>query len=96
MGRLAAVASSTVNNLIARGLAFFGDETNGGFALVAFDGGAGPTIIAGTSNFTLTDPGAGGNKWVILASPSGRVLNRYAGTTTLSYLIYGSSLATVV
>lgn len=98
MGRATSVAAgATVNNLITRGLVFFGDETNGGTALVMYDGGTTPTIIAGSPNFTLTDPLAGGNKWYLTGSPTnGRAINRYASAVTLSYFVYGSASPTVV
>jgi hypothetical protein len=97
-GRSILVAvDTTVNCACTAGLAFFRDETHGGYALVAYDGGSGATIIAGTSNFSVTDPLSGGNKWFLQGSPNnGRFTNRYTTTATLSYLFYGTTTPTVL
>ncbi len=69
-------------------LALYRDATTGGTALVACEAGYGPTILwQSAANFTVTDPGAGGNKFVI-QNASGHycdILNRYTSAQTVSY-----------
>jgi hypothetical protein len=99
IGETASVAANGVVALtLTSGLVFYRDMTAGGWALVAFDGTASATIIAGTANFVTTDPGAGASKWFIKDSLGsiGNVQNRYSGAESISYVLLATSGGTLV
>lgn len=80
-------------------MVFLRDESNGGYALVVYDGQA-PTIISGSANFTAgSDPGAASSKWWIRndgGGTTGNVVNRYASTFNISYILISAGSSTLV
>ena len=90
IGEAVSVAANGVAAMtLSSGLVFLRDMSVGGWSLVAFDGGGGATIIAGTSNFVTSDPGASASKWWIKSN--GNVENRYAGAESISYVLLATS-----
>lgn len=81
-------AGGTLGIGITSGLIILSDISNGGTAVVYYDGGlAAVNIIAQSStNFvTGADPGAGTSKWWV--QPNGVVTNRYATAKNIDYAI---------
>lgn len=93
MGQKAGVVpDASVANTISYGIGFFRDNTVGGTALVLYDGGNTPVIVAqtGSSVFSITDPGTGGNKWFVRPSPNnGGLISRFAANRAVWSCLIG-------
>jgi len=87
-------ANGNISDSIAYGVGIYRDNTLGCTAVVLFDGGNTPVILgqtgAGLFVNQASDPGVGGNKWVIYNSPSlGIVNNRFGGSQALWRCLIG-------
>lgn len=84
-------ANGSLGLSVANGaLIIYRDENVGGAALVFVEAGNAPIVIAQTGSlFTTTDPGPGGNKWVLqnTAGHYGDVLNRFTASKFISYWV---------
>jgi hypothetical protein len=83
-------ANGTLSISIGSGFVFYTDETAGGSAMFAFDGGTGQYGIVwqNGSSFTTTDPGVGTNKWWVKSN--GNAVNRFSSLHGIAYLYCAS------
>jgi hypothetical protein len=94
MGNKSINANGNIADTISYGIGIYRDNTLGCTAIVLFDGGNLPVILGQTSSGLFvnqaSDPGVGGNKWVIYNSPSlGVVNNRFSGSQALWRCLIG-------